>query len=330
MSKILAVKLFFNYTKLLHLIRKFSDKLKYQNHFVKELLQPLCARLSRQERERIYQYGLYVPLFIGESFALLRGVKLSEKERFAITCLGCMTALFDDLFDENIYSDSFIRNLLENPVKDLSHSPQIAILVELYHYFFKNTPHEMYAKTLMLKVFDAQIASRLQKNAQLTPTELETITFNKGGFTMQLYRTAFENEISDNENALFYQLGAIGQLENDIFDVYKDYQEGISTLVTIAIDSCELETLYQNLHAEIWKIIDSIPFKNTDKERFMQISSLIIARGYVALEQLRKASKKTNGIFKPDEYSRKDLICDMEKPLNRVKLLHYAASCLKK
>jgi len=312
------------------LISKFRAELKYQTLFAKELLQPLCVRLSETERNRIYKYGLYVPLFIGESFAVLRGAEISEKERVAITCLGGMTALFDDLFDENNYSDRFIRNLLANPVKDSANSPQLTILVELYHLFLSNTVHQTNAKALMQKVFDAQVASRLQTNAQLTQAELETITYNKGGFTMQLYRTAFENKIYENEDALFYQLGAIGQLENDIFDVYEDNRAGIKTLATITNDIYQLESIYRNLHAEIWKGIDIIHFKIADKENFRRICSLIIARGYVAILQLKMVSKKTSGIFKIADYSRKDVICDMEKPLNRIKLLHYAASCIKK
>lgn len=321
---------FFEYIKLLLLISDFNAKIKHQKYFAKEMLQPLCSQLSESESERIYKYGLYVPLFIGESFAVLRGTKLSEKERIAITCLGCMTTLFDDLFDETNYSDRFIRNLLENPVKDSTNSPQLTILVELYYLFLSNTCHQTNAKALMLKVFDSQVASRLQTDKTLTLTELETITYNKGGFTMQLYRTAFETEMTENEQQLFYRLGAIGQLENDIFDAYKDYHSGINTLATNANDVCQVETIYRNLHTKIWKSIDILSFKSIDKENFKRICSLIIARGYVAIHQLKKVSNKTYGILKLWDYARKDLICDMEKPLNRVKLLHYAASCLKK
>jgi hypothetical protein len=316
--------------QFIRLLLLFRSKMKLQKHFVLKLLQPLCTELTENDKQRFYKYGLYVPLFIGESFALLRGNKLAEKERIAITFLGCMTGLFDDLFDENNYSDSFIRKVLENPIKDLAHSPQIAILVEVYHLFLDHTPQKSNAKTLMLQVFEAQAASRLQTEKTLTPTELETITYNKGGLSMQLYRRAFMEDISESEDILFYKLGAIGQLENDIFDVFKDYRAGINTLATKAIDIRQLESVYRNLHSEIWNSIDNIHFKSPDKENFKRICSLIIARGYVAIHQLKNVSKKTNGIFKPAEYSRKDLICDMEKPLNRVKLLYYAASCIKK
>lgn len=317
--------------RLLLIIGNFSAKLKFQKRFALKMLEPLCEGLSDVEKQRIYKYGLYVPVFIGESYSVLRGNKLSENERIAITCLGCMTGLFDDLFDENNYSDSFIRNLLENPVKNDSNSLNINVLIDLYYLFLKNTPHSVSAKVQMLKIFDAQAASRNQlSNPTLTRVALRTITYNKGGFTMQLYRRAFEGEISENEDELYFKLGAIGQLENDIFDVYTDLQAGIKTLVNSTRNIKTIKSAYRNLHREIWKEIDKTNYINADKEAFKRIVSLIIARGFVALKQLKSVSKKTKGIFKPLEYTRSELICDMEKPLNRVKLLYYAVSCIKK
>jgi len=319
-----------NVAKIFFLLIKFWTQSKKQKLFLSKFLHSFDSKLNKSDLDRLKTYGLYVPIFIGESYSSLRGSKLNTNERTAITCLGGMTALFDDLFDETNYSDDFIRNVLENPVKNKSYSPQLNLLVELYYLFLENSNHKSSTKVLMNKVFHAQVASRNQTKPTLSQTELETITYNKGGYTMQLYRRAFENDISENEDALFYQLGAIGQLENDIFDVYKDYKAGIKTLATMAIEMKQLERIYQNLHSEIWNKIDKTTFKSKNKEHFKLICSLIISRGYVALSQFKKLSKKTNQIFKTTEYSRKELICDMEKPLNRVKLLHYAASCSKK
>src|SRR5450432_2616068 len=40
-------------------------------------------------------YGLAVPAILGESFCVLRGEKMTVKERMAGTCQGAMTGLFD-------------------------------------------------------------------------------------------------------------------------------------------------------------------------------------------------------------------------------------------
>lgn len=321
---------FSNVVKIFFLFIKFWKQFKKQKKFLSEFSQTYDNKLNKSDLDRVRTYGLYVPIFIGESYSVLRGSKLTTNERTAITCLGSMTALFDDLFDESDYSDDFIRNVLGNPVKNESYSPQLNLLVELYMLFLENSNHKSSAKVLMNNIFHAQVVSRNQTQASLSQKELETITYNKGGYTMQLYRRAFANIISENEDALFYKLGAIGQLENDIFDIYKDYNAGIKTLATTASEIKHLELTYQNLHSEILNNIDKTTYKFENKEQFKLICSLIISRGYVALSQFKKLSKKTNLVFKITKYSRNELICDMEKPLNRVKLLHYAASCSKK
>jgi len=321
------LKILFQY---LLLLLRFRVQLYKQKEFLSNTIAPLAVGFRNSETNRLSKYGIYVPLFIGEAFAVLRGNNIAENERVALTSLGCMTALFDDLFDEGQYNDEFIRNLLENPFEPENETPQLAVLVKLYNLFLNNTKHSAEAKLLMSHIYDAQVASRKQKNPDIGTAELEQITYNKGGFTMQLYRLAFENELTDTENILFYKLGAIGQLENDIFDVYKDFKEGINTLVIIENQIDNLKQRYNSLQREVFAAIEKLHFTNAQKYQFRLICSLIIARGYVAIAQLEKLSAKTNHIFSPSFYSRSELICDMEKPLNRIKLLYYAVKYAKK
>jgi hypothetical protein len=56
---------------------------------------------------------------------------------------------------------------------------------------------------------------------------------HKGGSSVLFYRTAFSPEVSGKEKILINNLGAMMQLGNDIFDVYKDRESGINTLVTL-------------------------------------------------------------------------------------------------
>jgi hypothetical protein len=43
----------------------------------------------------------------------------------------------------------------------------------------------------------------------------------------------------------------------------------------------------------------------------------------VGLDVLERNEKKTNNIFQVEKYERKDLICDLEKPVNILKTIHY-------
>lgn len=319
-----------NFVWILLLFPSVWIKIKRQRNFLNKFLHQFSIALDKSDFERLNLYGLYVPVFVGESYCMLRGSSLTNEERTAVTCIGASTGLFDDLFDKKSYDVNYIKNLLLNPEVRNGQSAPENTLVQLYVQFLESSPHPNQIKELALKVFDAQVNSKRQFDKWLDENELKLLTFEKGGFTMQLYRRAFGGEISENEDLLFYKIGAIGQLENDIFDVYKDYKEGINTLATTTTDIAQLRETYHNLHREILTCIDKTEFKLSNKNKFKLICAFIFARGYLAINQLELVSKRTNNIFKVSEYSRSELVTDMEKPINRIKLLHYAASCAKK
>lgn len=304
--------------------------IRRQKKFLKKFLHGFTDALHKSDVDRLNVYGLYVPVFVGESYRIVRGGRLTDMERTAITCAGACTGLFDDLFDNKNYDTNYIKNLLLYPEIRKSQSALENTLVKFYLQLLENSPHPNQIKELALKVYDAQVKSKRQFDKWLDESELKLLTFEKGGRTMQLYRRAFGGEISENEDLLFYNIGAIGQLENDIFDVYKDNNEGICTLVTATTAVSSLRETYINLHREVEACIDKTEFKPAAKRNFKCICALIITRGYVAISQLERAAMTTNRVFKVSEYSRSQLVTDMEKPINRIKLMHYAASCAKK
>ncbi len=322
--------MFTHIVRLSTIIISLSSKTKQQETFAAKKIVPLCGSLPEPEKQRMLKYGLYVPLFIGTSYGWLRGKNLTEHEKTAITALGCMTSLFDDLFDSGNYNDEFINELLQNPGSGETNNPHIKLLIHLYNTFLECTPHKTEAKKLMIAVFNAQKASRQQLETILPEAGITAITEDKGGYSMQLYRTAFSGKITKSENQLFYKLGAIGQLENDIFDIHDDFQNGIKTLATTTNNIDSLRATYRNMQLEIFDLIKKTNFKRAEKRKFEYVCALIIARGYVALNQLKNISKRTEEPFNLSDHNRNDLVCDMESPLNRVKLLFYAASCIKK
>jgi len=57
----------------------------------------------------------------------------------------------------------------------------------------------------------------------------------------------------------------------------------------------------------------------------LRIVSLVICRGFVCLDKLEKNEKLTDNLFSIENYKRKDLICDMSKPINFLKAINYYA-----
>ena len=153
--------------------------------------------------------------------------------------------------------------------------------------------------------------------------EIEYITFEKGGVSFLFYRTIFSEHISEVESLLFYKLGALMQLENDIFDVYKDHKAGIKTLATTEKNIEDLRKHYHLLTDELFDIAKSTCFVEKNRTQFLRFTLLTICRGFVCLDMLQENQRLTHNEFLIDNYERKDLICDMEKPKNFFRTIKY-------
>jgi len=315
-----------------------SNNMKLQKKFIAQHLTPVIeaakttndGSLDDEDFKKIHLYALTVPAMLGEAFCVLRDAKMNERERKAITFLSSITGLFDDFFDRRNLSESYVKNLLDNPNKSSASNKNELLFIKLYTIALENSNKQDLIKSNALKVYYAQLASKKQSEGNLTHDEIEQITFEKGGVSIPLYRCAFEGEINPSEYEMLYYLGAIGQLENDIFDVYKDYIANIQTLATIETDIKNLSSTYKSLMNKISTLISQTSYLTTNKQKFVQFVNLVTCRGLVGLDMLERNANRTQGIFQPAKYKRKDLICDMESPYQLLKLLHYAALCHKK
>ena len=123
---------------------------------------------------------------------------------------------------------------------------------------------------------------------------------------------------------MLYALGGLMQLSNDIFDVYKDHQSGVNTLVTTATKIKELRFYYTAIFQVASKAAYRSGYPKKNIRKFMGIINIgIFSRCYVCLDQLQKLEKRSGGIFDPGAYSRKDLICDMDTAGNKWRSLKY-------
>ena len=270
-------------------------------------------------------YGLAVPVMVGESFCLLRGKKISIDERLSLTCLGGLTGLFDDFFDKKNIPESYIKSLLENPAEKTGKNSNEKLILKLYLKALGNITDTNRLINYSLEVYKAQVLSKKQLGNDLNKKEINEITFQKGGFSVLFYLCSFNEEISEAEKELFYKLGGIWQIENDLLDVYKDHKAGIKTLVTTEINIKNIRDFYIQQVDQMVKLLIQSKYAISCKRNFLDNILLFISIGFVAMDVLEKNEQKTNNIFKLDSYERKDLICDIEKPANILKIIHYFA-----
>lgn len=297
---------------------------KHLSPYLEEAMSKNDGSLSEADTGKIRKYyAVGVPAVLGEVFGLLRGNKLTQKERHALTFLGAITGLYDDFFDEKHTPTDHIINLTKDPEHTEAVGSHEELFKVLYLKAIADTEHKELLFQRCMEVYNAQILSLDQASPGNDAKMLESVTFEKGGYSLLFYRSALANLASDAENELLYTLGATMQLENDLFDVYKDRESGIETLVTTADSIAPLRTLYNQMKAKTYACLEATDYPKKQKRRFKRFISNMLVRGNVCLDDLERAQASTNGEFKLHEYTRKQLICDLETRRNILSLLRY-------
>jgi hypothetical protein len=186
--------------------------------------------------------------------------------------------LFDDFFDNDNLTDEYITQLINKPNDIEPGNDSVKLAIQLYGKLLEGVQHPESIQEALNAVFKEQVRSKKQKNSDLTEDEIKDITFAKGGTAFLLYRKAFGEISTRCEEKFYYTLGAIMQLENDIFDVYKDRQEGIRTLVTACHDIKPVRNLYLYLINELFEGAQQLPVNPKAVAKAMRVLMLVICR----------------------------------------------------
>ncbi len=237
----------------------------------------------------------------------------------ALTYQGAMTGLFDDFFDKENISDDVVRSFMENPEETNGQNSRQKLFLQ----FYKKSRKYSLDPNLMLyylkKVYDAQIEGRKQAiTGSLTKEEIKRITVNKGGVSVLFYRSVLSNPLSKEEEQSLYQMGGLMQFGNDIFDVYKDCQKRIDTLMTTAKDINDVRSEFIAMTDISFHSVYQAEYDHKNIRKFLRLISMsLCSRCHTFFDQLEKKQKETNNVFTPYQYSRQELIADMEKPSNK-------------
>lgn len=304
-----------------------KQKIFMQSNILKDLS---VAELENDEsiNARDFQkirkyYGHSVAAIPGEGFALLRELKMTDNERYTLTYLGGLTGLFDDFFDEKNTNYDHILDMIDNPNEVIPANSHEKLFLNFWKKASGNTLNINLLKHYFHIVNDCQQLSKKQENENLTREEIREITFKKGGNSILFYRVAFGNFTDDAEQQMLYNLGCVGQLENDIFDIYKDYKSGIRTMATTSKNMEDLRLEYVELVYKTIDLVKMTSYGTKGQNKFIDYISLIMARGMVCLQCLYELSDSMPNQFQIEKYNRKDLICNMETLKSRMLLIHY-------
>jgi len=174
-----------------------------------------------------------------------------------------------------------------------------------------------------MNVFIAQQKSIEQEDSSISEERIWEITQQKGGESVLFYRYGFKHSLKDGEENALFQLGSLMQLENDIFDVYKDYQSKIYTIPNTIVKVEELKKLYTEQKDLFVDLCYKMDYPQKNIRLFLDRIMPVVNRAYVCFNQYQRLEKKNKSIFDVAVFSRKELICDMEKPKNLLRTIYY-------
>lgn len=310
---------------LANLSRQQAFLNKHIRPLVKEPILQEDGSISSEDSRKIFTYyGLAVPAILGEAHCMLHNRRMSLKERWCSTCQGAMTGLFDDFFDKDKLEEGAIRELLDDDKVSYKTAKET-----LFSAFFKKAlqeaPDSLFVRSTLTDVYQAQILSRQQEQSTISQEDIRRITALKGGSSLLFYRSAFAPGPGKKEKELFYQLGALMQLSNDIFDTYKDREAGIATLSTTASHIGPLRAYFLSSYRDCRKLLSQSGFQPAGTTNFMYYLTLaIFSRVMVCLDQYQQLENASGGIFRVTQYQRKQLICDMDTWINKWRSVRYS------
>jgi len=293
-------------TEYLHMV-----ELKFDGKFDQKTLEKVVKRYSIQQH------------FINDSFSSLygRNNNVYEKERNLLYFI--MVSVYDDFFDDKTLTLEQIDSIFYHPE---AFAPQ-TFFEKVFIYTHTRLLNDVADKAQYFKDFEglhiAQKDSLEQFNPKVSDEALLSITTRKGGYCLLMCRHYLDTPYLPEADTTWYALGGVIQLTNDLYDIYKDMQEGI---ITLAIRAKQYEAIFALYHKHAQALNESIkqlPVTNTRKSELSIILNVIAAFGYVALDNLSRLQGNNASLPAFETLARKELIIDMEKNSNRFKLLMF-------
>ena len=286
-------------------------ELKFDGKFDQKTLEKVVRRYSIQQH------------YINDSFSSLygRNNNSNEKERHLLYFI--MVSVYDDFFDDKTLTLEQIDSIFYLPEEYIAET----FFEKVFIYTHSRLLNDVADSAQYFKDYEglhiAQKDSLEQFNPKVSDETLLSITTRKGGFCLLMCRHYLDTPYLPEADATWYALGGLIQLTNDLYDIYKDIQEGI---ITLAVRAKQYEAIYVLYHKHAQALNDSIrklPVKILRKNDLSIILNVVAAFGYIALDNLARLQGNNPSLPVLATLHKKELIIDMEKNSNRFKLLKY-------
>lgn len=322
------LKTFINLLRYFPFYYKLYKDYNRVNKYTKELLstvKPLFKNWSDivddENQKRMNDYILIQTMWTA-GFCLLRGERLKDNELKAIVNISALAPLYDDFFDKVEMPGEKIHALVNTPFDYKGQTDIELLFLEFSKRIHDNVTNIPFYLENAKRVFKAQLASKkLVSSEPLDREVVERIAFEKGASTVICMCNMLNKPLSEKEEAMMFQLGGVAQFLDDIFDLREDYLEGRQTLANPMEDVALRESEFKSSISLFKQKLEGADYSKAAKKAFMIPVTFILGATLLCIERYKSLALKTNGVFQINQYSRKELVVDMEERKNKWKAL---------
>ena len=270
---------------------------------------------------RLTQY-VQVHSLLDFSLCGLAARKMSTNELKACVYFCACLPLYDDFFDKSDLSEKEIKDLMLAPEGFTPENSVQELFMYLLRIVYQNLPDASLFGRYFEQLYYSQEESKKLSNANLSRAEVEKIAFQKGGYSALLFRSILKHPLIANEEKALYQLGAVGQVLDDLFDLWDDLEEGINTVATKF--NRDFTPVFNQYLQEVEKLKSSfqkLNYTQKNKDKFIRELMLMVNGGTLCGQHYLKLQEKNGGVFDIQKIGREALVCDMEKKSNWLKMI---------
>lgn len=272
----------------------------------------------KTKRKIAVSYGIYNPM-ICDTFTKLHGRLTNNLEKNRYIHYFICSSLFDDFTDYRLISDQQLHDLSFQPEQYICKTFDEKVFQQSHLLLRNFVKDKVSYDRISYELYHAQMQSRKQQGNKLSDEEIRLITFCKGGNSVLLCRYYLELPSDKTEEECWYIIGTLIQLTNDLYDIYKDLKDNISTLPNRMTNIYSFEIFFIERIQEIKKSILALPYSYQIKKGFSLSMAGIYAFGLIAIDNLKKIQGDNKQLPDLKTLPREMLVIDMEKISNLAK-----------
>ena len=304
-----------------------------QLRFIKSFLKPIVDKhckaldypLSKKEKKKVdFYYPLFNHIVNCENYLCIKGRRLTLQESQRLAIISAMATLYDDLIDEEDWEKEQYFKILNRTLPEEQQTPKVKLIFalddELRNYW---QPTQVYQDALKLAI-EWQVISARQLSNEISLQEILHISEEKCGNSSLLWASIMDEDWKPEDKQFIYQSGYVGQIVNDLFDAYKDREDGVFTIVRKAGSIKEAKAIFLQECGKLHQNILQCHVARSRQLTTIRRMACIHAFALVSLDHLQHTEKKYAQPMDWSKAQRSELVTDMAFWSNKFKLLNYA------